>query len=64
MKIDDDGLYDVPALAKILCIAEKTVRKLLREGKLKGKKLAKKWYVTGTTIKAYFAEENHTELNK
>jgi excisionase family DNA binding protein len=59
MKVEDDVLYDVAGLAKVLGITEKTARKLLREGKIKGKKLTKKWYVPGSAIKAYFLEENH-----
>jgi len=58
IKIDDDSLFDVPALAKALGITEKTVRKMLVEGHIKGKKLGRKWYVTGTTLKAYFNEVN------
>lgn len=58
IKVEDNALYDVPALANMLNVSEKTIRKLLREEKLKGKKLAKKWYVTGSIIKAYFFEES------
>lgn len=58
MKVEDDVLYDVAGLCKVLGITEKTARKLLREGKIKGKKLAKKWYVQGSSIKSYFSEEN------
>jgi predicted site-specific integrase-resolvase len=57
MKVEDDVLYDVAGLCKVLGITEKTARKLLREGKIKGKKLAKKWYVQGSSIKSYFSEE-------
>ena len=57
MKVEDDVLYDVAGLCKVLGITEKTARKLFREGKIKGKKLAKKWYVPGSSIKSYFSEE-------
>lgn len=63
-KIDDDTLYDVPGLAKILGVTEKTIRKLLGEGAIKGKKLGRKWYVTGAVIKAYFAEEKQNSDKK
>jgi len=56
-KIDNDTLYDVLDLAKILGVTEKTIRKLLGEGTIKGRKLGRKWYATGAVIKAYFAEE-------
>jgi excisionase family DNA binding protein len=61
-KIDDDALYDVPGLAQILGVTEKTIRKLLGDGNLKGKKLGRKWYVTGATLKAYFEGANEKEL--
>ena len=56
MKIDDDTLYDVAGLAKILGVTEKTVRKMLSEGELKGKKLGRKWYATGAAIRSHFDE--------
>ena len=59
-KIDDDTLYDVPGLAKMLGVTEKTIRRLLGDGALKGKKLGRKWYVTGAVIKAYFEDEKQT----
>jgi Holliday junction resolvasome RuvABC DNA-binding subunit len=56
MKVEEDVLYDVGGLSLVLGIGEKTARKLLREGKIKGRKLSKKWYVTGSSIKSYFLE--------
>jgi len=38
-KIDDDTLYDVPGLAKMLGVTEKTIRRLLGNGALKGRNL-------------------------
>lgn len=58
-KIDDDTLYDVPGLAKILGVTEKTVRKMFAEGELKGKKLGRKWYATGAAIRSHFDEGTH-----
>lgn len=56
VKIDDDNLYDACALAEALGMTEKTIRKMLNEGVIKGKKLGRKWYVTGVALKSYFAE--------
>jgi len=47
-------LYDVEELSRVLDIQEKTIRQLLRDGKLKGRKMARKWYVTEQELKAYF----------
>lgn len=53
-KIEENGLYDVEGLAKLLNITEKTVRKMVLEGEIKGRKLGRKWYVTGSALKAHF----------
>jgi excisionase family DNA binding protein len=50
----DLKLYPVEELAGLLSIKEATVRKILREGRLSGRKLAKKWYVSEDSLKAYF----------
>jgi excisionase family DNA binding protein len=57
-KINDDTLYDVPALALILGVKEVTVRKFLRAKKFKGRKLGRKWLVPGSSVKAYFEDQN------
>ena len=54
LKIDDDAIYEVRELSKILDMTERTVSKLLRDGILTGRKLGRKWYVTGSSINAYF----------
>lgn len=56
--IDENTLYDVPALAAILGYNEMTVRRLLRQKKFKARKLGRKWLVPGSSIKAYFEGEN------
>lgn len=58
VKIEDDMLYDVPGIAKVLDIAEKTVRLMLGDGRIKGTKLGRKWYITGASIKAHFESGN------
>jgi len=54
-KIGDLVLYDVEELSSILKIQEKTIRAILREGKLKGRKMARKWYVTEDNLREYFS---------
>ena len=48
--------YEVKELAQLLAIQERTVRKLFRDGTLKGRKLAKKWYITEESLKDYFSQ--------
>ena len=54
IEIDGMKLYDVEDLTKLLGLQERTVRKLIKIGQLKGRKLAKKWYVIGESMKEYF----------
>ncbi len=56
LKVEADKIYDVPAIASILGVTENTVRKMLRAGKFKGRRLGKRWYVPGSAIKDYFLE--------
>lgn len=48
-------LYDVEELSRVLDIQERTIRTMLKEGKLKGRKLARKWYVTEEELQRYFS---------
>jgi len=49
-------LYDVEELSKILHIQERTVRKLFKDGTLKGRKLARKWYISEDKLREYFSQ--------
>ena len=49
-------------VAEMLSVGEPTIRKYLRQGKLKGKKLAKRWYVSEEALKDYFQPEEVSEL--
>lgn len=55
-KLGDLELFDVEDLAGILGIQKLTLRRMLKNGKIKGRKLAKKWYVTGEALREYFAK--------
>lgn len=56
IQVGDLKLYDVEELSEILHIQERTVRKILRDGTLRGKKLARKWYVPEEALKEYFKQ--------
>jgi excisionase family DNA binding protein len=49
-------LYDVEELASLLDVQEKTIRAYLRDGKLKGRKIARKWYIPEEAIQEYFSQ--------
>jgi len=57
VEVGDLKLYDVKELADKLQIQERTIRKLFREGKLKGRKRARRWYVSEDSLKDYFSQE-------
>jgi len=61
-KIGQITLYEVKDLSEILDIQEITIRKYLRAGKLKGRKLAKRWYVSEESLQDFFSQaEPETE---
>jgi len=55
-KVGSLELYDIEELSKLLAIQQKTIRAMLKEGRLKGRKLARKWYVTEESLREYFSE--------
>jgi excisionase family DNA binding protein len=55
--IGDLKLYEVEELSELLDIQETTIRKYLRDGKLRGRKLARRWYVSEESLAAYFRED-------
>ena len=57
IQVGDMKLYDVDELAEILGVGLPTIRKYLREGRLKGTKPAKRWYVSEEALKEYFRPE-------
>ncbi len=62
IQVGDMKLYDVEELAEMLNVGLPTIRRYLREGKLKGKKLAKRWYVSEENLKEYFQPEEASQL--
>lgn len=55
-QIGDLKLYDVEELAELLDVQPKTIRAYLQEGKLKGRKIARKWYIPEQSLKEYFSQ--------
>lgn len=54
VKIGDLELYDVAELSELLDVQKRTIRNYLRDGKLRGRKMARKWYVTLGSLEAFF----------
>ena len=57
IQVGDMKLYEVEELAEFLGVGLPTIRKYLREGRLKGTKPAKRWYVSEEALKEYFRPE-------
>lgn len=53
LQISGMTLYDVQDLAERLGLNAETIHTLIQRGKLKGKKLGKKWYVNEFDLTAY-----------
>lgn len=54
IKVGGLTLWSVEELSQLLKIQPVTIYGLFRSGKLRGKKLAKKWYCSEEDFKAYF----------
>lgn len=55
-------LYTVEELAAVLDVQERTIREYLREGKLHGRKLANRWYITDEAVADYFRQREGAPL--
>jgi len=53
-KIGDLKLYSVDDLHEMLGISKMTIRAYLRDGKLQGRKMGVKWFVTEDSLRKYF----------
>ena len=53
-EIRDIILYSVPELSKKLNVTTVTVRKYLKQGKLKGKKVMGRWFISGEEVTEFF----------
>lgn len=55
-EISPGKLYSVDETARILEICSGTVRKHLRERKIRGKKIGRRWLVKGEEIRRFIGE--------
>lgn len=51
-------IYTVPELVKLFQLNPQSVRKYLKEGRLKGRKVGTKWLVTEESIREFLNGEN------
>lgn len=55
-KIGTLTLYTVEELAQTLQVQPKTIRAYLQTGKIKGRKIAKRWYITEESLQEFFSQ--------
>lgn len=53
-------LYSVDDLNEQLGLSKMTIRAYLRDGKIRGRKLGVRWYVTEEALREYFNKPNRT----
>ena len=60
-EISSSGIYSIDELTDILGIAERHIAVELNSGNLSGRKLGKKWFVTGRSLLEYLEPQKHPE---
>ena len=53
IQIGDIKAYDVQEIAKLFDMTPQSIRRFLREGRIKGRKVGTRWYVTEEAIRDY-----------
>jgi len=63
-QIGDIKFYDVQEIAKIFDMTPQSIRKFLKEGRIKGRKVGTRWYVTEEAIRDYLMGVDNDNENK
>lgn len=61
IKLGDLELFTVEELSEKLGIQERTIRGYLKSGKIKGRKMARRWYVSEESLRDFFEAEEGSE---
>ena len=56
-------LYNLKELSNLMGLSLTSLRTYLREGKLKGRKFGREWYVTEENLKDYFTNSPDDDSN-
>lgn len=49
-KIDPNKFYTIEEISHFLDLSQQTIRKFLRQKKMKGKKIGRRWHILGKNI--------------
>jgi len=64
-QIGDIKFYDVQEIAKIFNMTPQSIRKFLKEGRIKARKVGTRWYVTEEAMREYLLGiDNEKAANK
>lgn len=64
VKIEGMTLYDVDELAEMFGVHADSVRAMLASGKLRGRKLLRRWFVSDADLRAYFGQADLSDLSE
>ena len=64
IQIGDIKAYDVQEIAKLFDMTPQSIRKFIREGRIKGRKVGTRWYVTEEAIRDYLMGVDNDNENK
>jgi len=57
LEVSGIKLYNIVEVAEMLKSTQPTIRAYFREGKLMGRKISGKWYITEDNLKKYLSED-------
>lgn len=49
-RIDPNKFYTIEEISNLLDLSSQTIRKFLREEKMKGKKIGRRWHILGKNV--------------
>ncbi|TES90495.1 MAG: DNA-binding protein [Candidatus Cloacimonadota bacterium] len=49
-RIDPNKFYTIEEISNLLDLSSQTIRKFLREDKMKGKKIGRRWHILGKNV--------------
>jgi excisionase family DNA binding protein len=56
-------VYSVVDLSEMLQVSEKTIRRYIKDGRLKGKKIARKWLIHEDAVRQFLGVSEQSQNN-
>jgi len=57
IQVEDMTIYNVKEISDILGITQVTIREYIRQGKIRAKKIAGEWRITGDSLRDFLSED-------